>query len=610
MNACLVLRASAVGLAASAVLASGVAAATGGRHEIRYVFSPAPASVTDGVHVAVTLPTLAGDSETDCVELELPPASYGIAGADGPYHEITPDSEAVGGWRIQGKPGTTHGGGSWQLCRDGPAPGDPGFGYTLAQGSGGPLQGGGAGPPADRIKVFSPLFQPDYWSFTSVTGLVVPALPGPARVTVAAEAPGENWQLVSSRGVDLDCGPGEGDARRCQVSFEVADASNDLRRWADTQPGASVGSATIFTFSRKLRVHRFKLPQRTGGPLDTVPNEVVVAVTGETDYATTAEIHAGIERIVRTSQAYWGGAPHEFFLINVLAFPNRAPNNVGGNGVYRGIHGLIPQKSMKAEYERDPAWGQVRAFPLIDREEVLSFFAHEYSHTWYGADILDVPVWEKDLVQYRISPDAGAGRGAPAMLFTEGPATYLQDVMLLSSGEVDLLEYARRVNAQLNRLYRVHGAQVKAGIKEIGDNFAVFDYQRQPYLRGAVLFQNWNARIILASRASGGPVHGVDDLLRALVHEAGDTTLGGEGRRLSLASIQEVSRRFLPEGIVPDAKRYFLTQTPERLAPHPLGLGPCFDLVSTPVFRFVPNEEFKKRGARACAGWLDGSIER
>jgi len=288
-----------------------VAADESERHKIHYLLTPGPPSVPNSMHVTLTIPTLSPNEASSCIELQLPPAIFGIAGVDGPYHNITRDAEVSYGCRVEGGETTSTGGGTWHLCstRKKEERDVAQFGYTISQGSGGPLQGGGDGPPVDRVKVFSPLFQPDYWTFTSVTGLVVPKLSGAVRVIVAAEAPGSNWKLLSSRGIDLNCERQDNENSRCQISFDVDDATHDLRRLADTQPGAAVGEATVFHFAKNAHIRRFTLPRRSGGPLNSVDNEVIIAITGETDYATIQELQEGTQRIVEGSQAYWGGRP-------------------------------------------------------------------------------------------------------------------------------------------------------------------------------------------------------------------------------------------------------------------------------------------------------------
>ena len=576
------------------------------RHKIHYLLTPGPPSVPNSMHVTLTIPTLSPNEASSCIGLQLPPSTFGIAGVDGPYHNITRDSEVSYGWRVEGGETTSTGGGTWHLCstRKKEERDVAQFGYTISQGSGGPLQGGGYGPPVDRVKVLSPLFQPDYWTFTSVTGLVVPELSGAVRVIVAAEAPGSNWKLLSSRGIDLSCERQDNENTHCQISFDVDDVTRDLRRWADTQPAAAVGESTLFHFAKNVHIHRFTLPRRSGGPLNSVDNEVIIAITGETDYATIQELQEGTQRIVEGCQAYWRGAPHDFFLINIIAFSNQEPNNVGGNGIHRGLNAMIPQRDMKSEYNTNPVWAEEHGWPLINKEEILSFLAHEYSHYWYSGSMMDVPAWEQDIVQYGISDDAGAGKAVPAMLFTEGFATYLQDLMLLTSGELNLQRFADRINAQLTRLYDVYADQLQAGIKGIGDNFSLTSYQKQPYLRGVVLLLNWNARMVLAGQESGNDPQNINNLMWAIVKEFNSHELGGNGNKLSLATIQELSLQFLPEGIQPDVDRYFLSQTPERLEPHPLSLGRCFDLQTEPFYQYIPNAEFKARGAEKCAEWL------
>ncbi|MFP6641816.1 MAG: hypothetical protein VCC04_16345 [Myxococcota bacterium] len=385
------------------------------------------------------------------------------------------------------------------------------------------------GAPHDRLRVFWPALQPDYWYFSATAALLAPMWPGPFEVTLRFEPPmGQgDWKLVSSHGVAEDCAAG------CQVEFQVDEAS---------ELHADVGDALIFMFGRIALRHTILFPEEAERR-----NDLYVSIYGLPEYVETQDaLLEGLEQIVKTHQDFWGDPVHSSFVINIIGFENDRPNNFGGFNAAQIFNSFVPRHAM------EQAWaGGKRMLPRTDWVGLLSHVAHEYGHTWIGPALLDV----------NSEPAANFG------WLLEGATEYRADRVLLSAGLIDMETYVQRFNQKVGRYDGPYRKARTADLDTIIAGFWTDDYaiQRQPYLRGNLLAHDWNARIL----RRGKPGANFDALLRQWVER-------GRTKPLGSAEIESLSKKFLEEGVSSDVQRHWFEGAVVPLEAD--ALGSCFSL--------------------------------
>ncbi|NRA02132.1 MAG: hypothetical protein HRU00_05960 [Myxococcales bacterium] len=488
-----------------------------------------PANEPGSVEVVMTLPSAPGGS----LELRRPPQRFGpfsdlargieLGDVEGASLENTEDPGTLRlVWTHPGQPARIH--------------------YRLKQ-----LY---PGAPHDRMRVFWPAFQPDYWYFSATAALLAPVWPGPFAVTVFFAPPAgmRDWKLVSSRGVAEDCATG------CQIEFRVDDAS---------ELHADVSTALVFMFGRTALRHHVLFPEDAERR-----NEIYIAIYGLPEYAENQEsLLEGLEKIVRTHQEFWGDPVYPSFVINIIGFENDAPNNFGGFNASQIFNSFVPRHAM------GKAWAQGdRMLPRTDWVGLLSHVAHEYGHTWIHPGLVD---GETEKPGYFV-------------WLMEGATEYRADRVLLGAGLIDMNAYVKRFNQKLGRYDGPYASARSADLESILAGFWSGDYaiQRQPYLRGNLLAHDWNARIL----RRGVPGTNFDALLREWVEQ---------GRRtpLSAARIDSLSREFIEEGVASDVQQHWLEG--EIVSLDPDALGRCFSLEAHDGVR-----QFERRSGITDAEWV------
>ena len=412
-----------------------------------------------------------------------------------------------------------------------------------------------AGAPHDRLRVFWPALQPNYWYFSTTAALLAPVWSDPFRVTLSFEPPrGQlDWKLVSSRGVRDDCGAG------CQIEF-TGDEGSELQ--------ADVGEALMFMFGRVALRHKVLFPEDAERR-----NDLYVSIYGLPDYAESEEaLLEGLEQIVQTHQAYWGDPVHPFFVVNIIGFGNNEPNNFGGFNASQIFNSFVPQSAM------DQAWADGdRMLPQTNWVGLLSHVAHEYGHTWIDPALLDV----------QREPPENFG------WLLEGATEYRADRVLLSAGLIDMPGYTQRFNQKLARYDGPYRSARSANLEAIVAGFWTGDYaiQRQPYLRGNLLAHDWNARIL----QSGDPDANFDALLREWIEQ-------GRRQPLDSAQLDSLSRKYLKDGILADVRRHWFEGATVPLEAD--ALGPCFSLQENDGIR-----QFKRFDEITQTEWQEGCLK-
>jgi hypothetical protein len=381
------------------------------------------------------------------------------------------------------------------------------------------------GPPADRMRVFWPSIQPEYWYFAATMALVVPDFEQATEIDLFWEVPagGGGWKMVSSRGVDLACDPG------CQLSFRAND---------DEELRGGPSQAVFFTAGNLLVSH---VRMQQAGPL---ANDLYVSLYGVPDYVTDpGAILESVQAIVSVHQDLWRRPVYERFVVNLITFPNQEANNFGGFNGSQAFSSFVPQRSL-------PVW-EGGLLPAVDRGRLLAHIAHEYGHTWLRPELFDLEPSEQ-----------------PRLLwFTEGISEFVADQVLLSAGLLDEQAAVDRANEKLRRYFELFRQARNALSEDIVARFwGDYGLQRQPYLRGYLLALNWNARI----RAQSGGGSLFLDFVKQLVDEA-------SGAPLSEEALYARSEAFLEGGIRADVQRHWVDG--RTISPDPTSFGPCFGLV-------------------------------
>ena len=385
------------------------------------------------------------------------------------------------------------------------------------------------GPPHDRLRVFWPAIQPDYWYFSPTTALVAPDRSDPFFVTLRLKTPtgSRGWNLASPVGVETDC------SEECSTTFRVESAG---------ALHADVSQALIFVFGQTtLRTASLfnEDEQRR--------NELDISIYGLPDYVESENtlVEAVVE-IVRSHQIFWQDRGHPRFVISLIAFENHEPNNFGGFNARGLFTSFVPRHARVEEWTRTD-----QTLPQTDWPGLLSHISHEYGHTWIRPDLVDASQEKPE--------DFG--------WLLEGVTEYRADQALLQAHLINMKEYAERLNLKLGRYDGAFRNARDKSLEEIRAGFWTGDYglQRQPYLRGNLLAHNWNASISKASKARTN----FNALLKRWVAASRPQGLGSP-------RIEEIAYEFLDTGVMGDVKRHWLQGQVIELDED--ALGPCFTL--------------------------------
>jgi predicted metalloprotease with PDZ domain len=272
------------------------------------------------------------------------------------------------------------------------------------------------------------------------------------------------------------------------------------------------------------------------------------------------ELLALVAKLMQLTRAFWNDDGPELYLLVVL------PSTAGSSGRAYEDSAVV----------HVPRWTPPGSRPIV-------VITHELLHQWLG--------------------DALSGRGLHWL--TEGFCEYYAHLLPLRAGLIGLTDYVLAYNDALARLWlspvkNAPGSRVTA---QFWTDDAV---QRLPYLRGAILAHDWNARI---RRATAG-AKGLDHFMRRLLWKA--PRRGTTSTRL----VDDVAQEFLDGGIEADLDRFI--DRGETMSPDPDALGPCgkltfrtvwslsfgFDLSTSHRTRVVTN--VVEEGAAYRAGLREG----
>ena len=379
-----------------------------------------------------------------------------------------------------------------------------------------------------------------------------------------------------------------------------------LRKSASSQEsiGAAPGGANVILFGPLSRTE-ITMPNpgmKTDKSLtDTNLLRVSIMNGDDAEYIDQAKLISDLTKAVEASQEFWAGfAPPSEFHVPINFYDNQQNDNLGGYGHYRGFVGFMPQ-NVDAE-ACESMVNCISGYPQITLEEVTSFLSHEYSHTRYNPSLFNPDYWAESDKVVNPRPEAID----TGILWAEGTAQWLQDHVLMKADVLDLPANVRRYNAELERYFCIFAEyQHKPGKVCQGNNpeFQNYGCQRQPYLRGCLLYHNWNAEIV---EKSDGEYY-VGDFILDMYRE-------NYPGKMTIDRIQEASLRYLTEGILPDTEAYWMTANnetdAETIVIHPRAMGPCYKMISGYETRhcgpyFALNEMTAAHlGEEACTYWL------
>ncbi|MEC7583151.1 MAG: hypothetical protein VYE77_02440 [Planctomycetota bacterium] len=400
------------------------------------------------------------------------------------------------------------------------------------------------GEPTDRYLVFSPAFQPNYWYFPAFTALLMPHCGGTLRVTIDCEHPegASDWKLVSS--AVRDTGPSRNPR---SVTFDTT--FHELFGNKGSIPIGSAGTAVNFVFGDTEHL-RADLPD---GPYDLQMN-----LYGKPDYVdNAADLFALLTKSVTAQRAFWPRIEQDHFLVTFTTYNNQGTDRFGGFRWTNGFSSFIPQRQL----------GPTTSGALGFKTNLMALCTHEYAHNWLSPTF--------------VQPDQLEELG----WLLEGGADFSAEwFVYLTDEEVDLDGYAQRYNRLLAEFYDLAEGPTKARTMSMDALLEVFwdasYYQRQPYLRGFLMFHNWHARIRKHSKGE----HSGHDLVRAIVQ-------AGIEEPLDLERVCVIAQDYLPAGIADDIATYWLKDGAE-IRPDPDVFGPGFEVVEVdgiPQVRRIPD---------------------
>jgi predicted metalloprotease with PDZ domain len=219
------------------------------------------------------------------------------------------------------------------------------------------------------------------------------------------------------------------------------------------------------------------------------------------------EFNSLVQKVVGVERAFWHDNDFPHFL--VVLFPTDDPAEVH-SGEAR-TNSFVLYLSREVEHTSG----------------IKQLLAHEMFHTWNP---------------YRL----GELEDQNLYWFTEGFTDYYSLLLLLRGGLISLDEYVNRYNEWLKAYYTspVRNITNKQIREERGANL---DVERQSYLRGSVLAQDWDSLI----RAATGNQYALDDAMRDLFKAA-----RVKGFVLSRNTINEAVSHYVKRGVQEEIEQY------------------------------------------------------
>lgn len=260
---------------------------------------------------------------------------------------------------------------------------------------------------------------------------------------------------------------------------------------------------------------------------------VFIATRGELKFS-DAEFNALVEKIMRVQMAFWNDKSFPYFL--VVLFPTDDYNSGGESRA----NSFVLYASRHTE--------SVGKFKYL--------LAHELFHEWN-------PKRLGDLASEKF------------YWFSEGVTDYYASLLLLRAKLITLEEYVADYNAVLKNYY-TSPARNLTNNQIMIERERDYDASRQHYARGNLLAHNWNAQI---KRATGGK-HSLDDVMRDLFK----TAARDKQFRLSDASINSATKRYLKNGVMSDIRRYI--ENGQTIAPRANVVKDCLKIETTEIAKF------------------------
>lgn len=253
---------------------------------------------------------------------------------------------------------------------------------------------------------------------------------------------------------------------------------------------------------------------------------VWIASRGEFGFK-DADFQSLVERVLITEREFWRDDDFPYFLISVLSVSND-DKQYGGAGTPNGFAIFAGRKTK------------------IDSDLTHLLF-HELFHTWNGRKI---------------------GRQEPEELvywFSEGFTDYYARVLSLRAGLITLEEYVDEYNEKIRNYWGspVRNEPSQRVLKDFWNNTSV---EKLPYQQGDILAHRWNFDIEERSKSTQSLDNFMRDLLKA----------GLQGEVVSLKTINELMKTYIPEGIEKDIERF--VEKGETLEVTPPKMGDCIEL--------------------------------
>lgn len=254
-----------------------------------------------------------------------------------------------------------------------------------------------------------------------------------------------------------------------------------------------------------------------------------------------ADLADRIQKILIGLNTEWGDAAMDFHVSLLPVPPMEGVTTLTGTALHHSF--------------------TVAATDNFTLDELSIFLAHEIVHDWVPARIGQFPNCEGD---YDCTADV--------YWLTEGFTDFVASHVLKEIGLWDTAQFADYMNEALREYYR--SPMMGASNIQIAEAFwSDPDAERQPYLRGFLLAQNWNAEM----KAKSGEV----DLMRGLrdMKTAAETV--DVLPELTMAYIDKNLSTMLGRAAAPDIERHIVGGA--AIAPRADILGACYTLKTADI---------------------------